>query len=110
MKFRSDDRVLSLAVLPVQETAALARVLLSGCLVVLGNAEEVHEGRRAFAAFDNVMFVEADPTAGPLPWRDAFFTKAIVPPHFEEFRSAWDREVCRVLVNGGELTSTSVAV
>lgn len=102
-ELRADDRVLSLAILSVKETAALARVLISGCLVALGDAEQVEEARSALAEFDNLMFIDATPDQ--IPWREAFFTKIFVPPHLSPLAHNFSNELHRVLAPGGEIVS-----
>ncbi|MDQ2775562.1 MAG: class I SAM-dependent methyltransferase [Acidobacteriota bacterium] len=98
---RSDDRVLLLAIPHRDELAGLARVLMQGVLVALGTREEVDQAREAMADFDNVMFVEA--LADKIPWRDAYFTKILVPPHLEPLLGAFGSELDRVLAPGGEI-------
>jgi hypothetical protein len=104
-KLRSDDRVLSLSVLPVPEIAAIARILMSGCFVALGSADEVADARRALSEFDNVMFVDATPAQ--IPWRESFFTKILVPPHLTSLAHSFANEVHRVLAPGGEIISNA---
>jgi hypothetical protein len=103
--FRSDDRVLSLVIPPVQEAAALGRILITGCLVALGTSDEVDEARRQLAEFDNLMFIAATPDH--IPWRDAFFTKAIVPPQYQSLLPQIQAELLRVLEPGGKIISSS---
>jgi hypothetical protein len=100
---RADDRVLSLAIPPLREAAAIGRLLSAGCLVALGDREEVDEARRALSEFDNLMFVES---AGVnIPWRDAFFTKILVPPQIKAMLETFGGELQRVLAPGGEIVS-----
>ena len=103
-KLRADDRVLCLAIPPLRETAALARVLMTGCLVAIGSAEEVDEARRALSDFDNLMFLEAAPDR--IPWREAFFTRILVPPQFASLLPGISGELDRLLAPGGEIVST----
>jgi len=103
MTLRADDRVLSLAIPSVQEMAAIARVLISGCLVALGGADEVEEARSALAEFDNLMFIDATPDQ--IPWREAFFTKILVPPHLSSLAHDFSNELHRVLAPGGEIVT-----
>jgi hypothetical protein len=103
LRLRADDRVLSLAIPSAQDAAAMARILISGCLVALGDTAEVDEARQALADFDNLMFVESRPDR--IPWRDGFFTKILVPPHLTELQSSWASELHRVLAPGGEIVS-----
>jgi hypothetical protein len=107
-QMRADDRVLSLAIPSPPETAALARILISGCLVALGDSEQVEEARSAFSEFDNLMFIDATPDQ--IPWREAFFTKILVPPHLGPLAHNFSNELHRVLAPGGEIVSdTQVA-
>jgi hypothetical protein len=69
----------------------MGRILISGFLVALGSADEVEEARQALAEFDNLMFVESDPRS--IPWRDAYFTKVIVPHHLRELAVTMAGEV-----------------
>jgi hypothetical protein len=103
--FRSDDRVLSLSMPSATEAAALGRVLMAGCLVALGSADEVDEARRQLAEFDNLMFLVATPDR--IPWREAFFTKVLVPPQFQPLLPGLQDELLRVLAPGGEIVSNS---
>jgi hypothetical protein len=100
---RADDRVLSLAVPSLRETAAIGRILSAGCLVALGAREEVDEARRALSEFDNLMFVES--SGSSIPWRDAFFTKIVVPPQMNA--QTFGEELRRVLAPGGEIVTTA---
>jgi hypothetical protein len=104
-RFRADDRVLSLAVPPLPEAALLGRLLMTGCLVALGDAEEVDEARRALAEFDNLMFLVASPER--IPWQDAFFTKILVPTHLQSLLGGISGELQRVLAPGGEIVSNA---
>jgi hypothetical protein len=96
---RSDDHVLFLDIPPVQELQAMARLLMRGSIVALGSADDVQNARRAMAEFDNVMFLEATPDR--IPWRQGYFTRIIVPPHFERIMAQISGEVERVLRPGG---------
>jgi hypothetical protein len=98
---RSDDRVLLLAIPHRDELAALARVLMQGVLVALGTREEVDEAREAMADFDNAMFVEA--STDRIPWRDAYFSKILVPPQLEPLLRPFASELDRVLAPGGQI-------
>ena len=100
-EFRSDDRVLSLAIPAPNEAAALGRLLLAGCLVAIGPADEVDEARRALSEFDNLMFIAATPDH--IPWREAFFTKILIPPQLQPLLPGIQNELLRVLAPGGEL-------
>ena len=98
---RPDDRVLSLTIPPLRETAAIGRTLSEGCLVALGSRDEVDKARRAFSEFDNLMFVES--AGASIPWRDAFFTKIVVPPQMTPLAATFGGELQRVLAPGGEI-------
>jgi hypothetical protein len=104
-QLRSDDRVLSLGILSVAETAAMARVLISGVLVGIGEPDEVNEARQQLSEFDNVMFISAGPDR--IPWRDAYFTKILIPPHLQAVKAAYETEWQRLLAPGGELMSAT---
>ena len=104
--FRADDRVLLLAIPSRADIAAIARVLMSGVLVALGDSDEVDEARRSMADFDNVMFLSASPEQ--IPWREAYFTKILVPPHLESLLSHISVELHRVLAPGGEIVHTGI--
>lgn len=99
--FRSDDRVLSLAVPAPNEAAALGRLLMTGCFVAIGSADEVDEARRALSEFENLMFIAATPDH--IPWRDAFFTKVLIPPQYQPLLPSIQNELLRVLAPGGEI-------
>lgn len=101
---RADDRVLCLAIPSLRETAAIGRILSAGCLVALGDREEVDEARRALSEFDNLMFLDA--AGGNIPCRDAFFTKVLVPPHLAALAETFGAELQRVLAPGGEIISS----
>ena len=103
--FRSDDRVLLLAIPSRTDLALIARVLLGGVLVALGDAEEVDAARQSMAEFDNVMFLNASPEQ--IPWRDAFFTKILVPPQFETLMPHIAGELHRVLAPDGQILRTA---
>ena len=102
---RADDRVLCLAIPRYRDTAALGRILTAGCLVAFGDREEVDEARRLFSEFDNLMFLEA--ALDSIPWRDAFFTKILIPPHMAELAAALAADLQRVLAPGGQIITTS---
>ncbi|HSU32209.1 MAG TPA: hypothetical protein VLJ11_13335 [Bryobacteraceae bacterium] len=104
--FRADDRVLLLAIPSRADLAAIARVLMNGVLVALGTRDEVDQARRSMADFDNVMFLDASPEQ--IPWREAYFTKILVPPHMESLLSLIATELHRVLAPGGEILHTGV--
>lgn len=108
LSLRSDDRVLFLAIPPLRDLASFARILMTGCLVALGEPGEVDEARRAMLDFDNVMFVEASPDN--VPWRDQFFTKIVVPPHLQRLALDNSAEMTRLLAPGGALIPDSEAV
>lgn len=98
---RADDRVLCLAIPPLREAAAMGRALSAGCLVALGTKDEVDEARRALSELDNLMFVES--AGASISWRDAFFTKIIVPPQMTPLSTTYGGELQRVLAPGGEI-------
>ena len=98
---RSDDRLLLLAIPATQELAALARVLISGTVVVIGSREEIAAAQPSMAEFHNVMFLEASPDR--IPWRGAGFTKILVPHHLKGLLPTISNELQRVLAPGGEV-------
>lgn len=98
---RADDKLLFLGIPSSAELAGIGRILISGCAVALGAAEEVDEARAQFADFDNLMFVEADLTR--IPWGDHFFTRVIVPSRLEPLAGTLAREIQRVLAPGGSV-------
>lgn len=100
-RLRADDRVLLLAIPHRDELAAIARLLMRGVLVALGTREEVDRARQEMAEFENAMFLEATPDK--IPWRDAYFTKILVPPHLEPLLRGAGPELARVLAPGGEI-------
>ncbi len=104
--FRSDDRILLLAIPSRADLAAIARVLISGVLVALGTSDEVDEARRSMADFENVMFLDASPEQ--IPWREAYFSKILVPPHLESLLPHITAELHRVLAPDGEIVRTAV--
>jgi len=101
---RADDRVLCLAIPSLRQTAAIGRILSNGCLVALGDREQVDEARRTLSEFDNLMFLEA--AGATIPCRDAFFTKVLVPPQMTALAETFGAELQRVLAPGGEIVST----
>jgi hypothetical protein len=104
-EIRSDDRVLSLAIPAPREAAALGRLLMAGCFVAIGSADEVDEARRVHSEFDNLMFIAATPDH--IPWRDAFFTKILIPPQLQPLLPSLQNELLRVLAPGGEVVSSA---
>ncbi len=106
MTFRADDRVLFLTLPSTGELAAIARMLMTGVLVALGSRDEVQAARQAMAEFENVMFLDAPPDQ--IPWRDAYFTKVVVPPHLERILPSAAAEIHRVLSPGGEIIRTGL--
>ena len=94
-QLRADDHILLLDIPSVRELQNMARILMRGSIVVLGSADGVEAARQAMADFDNVLFVDAAPDR--IPWREAYFTKVIVPPHFEPLLPQISAEVHRVL-------------
>jgi hypothetical protein len=79
--------------------SAIARILMQGVVVAAGPPDEVDRARQALAEFDNVMIIEADPT-GTIPWRDAYFTKIVVPA---ALRKSVIAECRRLLAPEGEI-------
>lgn len=104
---RSDDRVLFLAIPSEAELANVARILMRGVLVALGTENEVEEGRRTMADWDNVLLLSAAPDR--IPWRNAYFTKIMVPPQLERILPSIANELHRVLAPGGEIVRMTVA-
>jgi ubiquinone/menaquinone biosynthesis C-methylase UbiE len=102
---RSDDHVLFLDIPLISELQSMARLLMRGSIVALGTDDDVESARRAMAEFDNVMFVAANPDR--IPWRDGYFTKVIVPQHFERIMPQISGEVQRVLRPGGTVVRAS---
>jgi hypothetical protein len=78
---------------------------MTGCLVAIGSADEVDEARRALSEFDNLMFIAATPDH--IPWRDAFFTKILIPPQLQPLLPSLQNELLRVLAPGGEVVSAA---
>ncbi len=103
---RADDQVLLLDIPSTNELVAMSRVLMRGTVVALGSSEAVDRARRDLAEFDNVMFIDASPAE--IPWRDAYFTKVIVPPHLEPLLPQISQEVQRVLRPDGIVVRTTV--
>ena len=103
---RADDHVLLLDIPSPAELATIARILVRGSLVAIGSRETVDSARASLADFDNVLFLEASPAE--IPWRDAYFTKVLVPPHFEPMMAAIEREVRRVMRPDGSLLRTAL--
>ena len=105
---RSDDRLLLLAIPATQELAALARVLIRGTVVALGDRNEISAVQPLLEDFPNIMFLEATPDR--IPWRAAGFTKILVPHHLKHLVPHIFQELHRVLAPGGEIVNSSVAV
>jgi hypothetical protein len=101
---RADDHVLLLDIPATAELTAIARILSRGSLVALGSREAVDRAREAMAEFDNVLFLEASPAR--IPWRDSYFTKILVPPHFEPLLESIAAELHRVMRPDGKLVRT----
>ncbi len=78
----------------MNELAAMARILIRGVVVVLG------EPHNEVAEFQNIMFLPASPEN--IPWRDHYFTKIYLPRHLERMAS---QEATRLLAPGGEIVS-----
>ena len=66
---------------------------------------EVRAARESMAEFDNVMFLDARPDQ--IPWREAFFTKIIVPPHLESLMPYASAELYRVFAPGGQIVRST---
>lgn len=105
---RADDHVLLLDIPSAAELAAIARILIRGSLVALGSREAVDRAREALAEFDNVLFLDASPAQ--IPWRSAYFTKVLVPPHFEPLLESIATELYRVMRPDGTLVRTVAEV
>jgi hypothetical protein len=105
IQLRADDRVLLLAIPTASELTGIARVLMNGVVVALGDADEVRAACAAMAGFKNVFFLDALPDQ--IPWRAAYFTKIIVPPHLEALLRHASGELHRVLAPGGEILKTA---
>jgi hypothetical protein len=101
---RADDHVLLLDIPSTVELAAIARILIRGSVVALGSREAVDRAREAMAEFDNVLFLDASPAH--IPWRDAYFTRVLVPPHFEPLLPSIAGELHRVMRPDGTLVRT----
>jgi hypothetical protein len=106
IQLHADDRVLLLAIPPISELTDIARVLMDGVVVALGDRDEVRAACAAMAEFKNVMFVEAPPDQ--IPWRPAYFTKIFVPPQLEALLPHAAAELHRVLAPGGQIVKTAV--
>jgi hypothetical protein len=107
IQLRADDRVLLLDIPPPGDLTSIARVLINGVVVALGEPDEVRAACAAMAEFKNVMFLEALPHQ--IPWRAAYFTKIIVPPHLEALLPYAAAELHRVLAPGGQIVKTTVS-
>ena len=99
--FRTDDRVLLLAIPSKQELATLARILIRGIVVALGTTEEVAEAREQFSDFENVMLLDAGPDH--IPWRATGFSKIVVAHQYKRILPHISDELQRVLAPGGEI-------
>ena len=108
IQLRADDRVLLLAIPSKTELASMARVLMKGVLMALGEGKEIRAARESMAEFDNVMFLDAQPDQ--IPWREAYFTKIIVPPHLESLMPYAAAELHRVLAPGGQIVRSTANV
>jgi hypothetical protein len=107
IQLQADDRVLLLAIPSTSELTRIARMLINGVVVALGDSEEVRAACVAMAEFKNVMFLEAPPDQ--IPWRAAYFTKIIVPPHLETLLPHAAAELHRLLAPGGQIVKTTVS-
>ena len=101
---RADDHVLLLDIPSAAELAAIARILVRGSVVALGSRDAVDRARASLAEFDNVLFLDASPAH--IPWRDGYFTKVLVPPHFEPLLESIAGELHRVMRPDGTLVRT----
>lgn len=90
---KPNDRLLLLSIPDPAVVERLAKRLTEGILVGLGSDETVSAARATARDLENVMFLAAGPD--DIPWRDAFFTKAIA------FGAERGSDVARVLVPGG---------
>lgn len=106
IQLRSEDRVLFLAIPSAHEITSVAQVLADGLAVALGDRDEVRAACEVIGELKNVMFLEAPPDR--IPWREAYFTKIIVPPHLEALLPHAATELHRVLAPGGQIVKTSV--
>ena len=84
----------------------MARALAQGVVVAIADRQELDLARKSMAQFDNVMFIEAQ--AEQIPWREAYFTKVIVPHHLEPFVRSAAAELQRLLAPDGEIVRDSV--
>lgn len=106
-QLRTDDRVLFLAIPSTNELTSIATALVNGIAVAIGDRDEVRAAWVAMAGFKNVTFIEAPPDQ--IPWREAYFTKIIVPPHLEALLPHAAAELHRVLAPGGQIVKTTVS-
>ena len=86
--------------------ASRAMATLAGAGMVVGidsNGERIREARRHSAAFENILYVEAD--AEENPWQDGFFSHAVLIDSIYHVRDAEAtlRHLHRVLSPGGQL-------
>jgi hypothetical protein len=107
IQLQADDRVLLLAIPSMSELTSTARVVMNGVVVALGDRDEVRAACAAMSEFKNVMFLEALPDQ--IPWRAAYFTKIIVPPHLEALLPYVADELHRVLAPGGLIVKTTLS-
>jgi hypothetical protein len=107
IQLHADDRVLLLAIPSISELTKIARVLVNGVVVALGDRDEVRAACAAMAEFKNVMFLEAPPDQ--IPWRPAYFTKIVVPPHLETLLPYAAAELHRLLAPGGQIVKTTLS-
>jgi hypothetical protein len=107
IQLQADDRVLLLAIPSTSELTRIARMLINGVVVALGDRDEVRAACAAMVEFKNVMFLEAPPDQ--IPWRAAYFTKIIVPPHLETLLPHAAAELHRLLAPGGQIVKTTVS-
>ena len=102
----AEDRVLLLAIASKDELVTMARQLTRGVLVAIGSRDEVDQARESMAEYENAMFVEAAPDR--IPWREAYFTKVVIPPHLDLMVRQMGPELHRVLAPGGAIVRQTV--
>lgn len=93
------DRVLFLAIPPLEVIEKLSMRIVPGIIVCLGEAAAVYEARRAAQHVANTMFMVAG--ADDIPWQDGFFSRIYECGAPSQARVC--REIVRVLAPGGLL-------
>ena len=91
---------------PDAELVSVARILMRGVLVAIGSTDEVDRARQRMSGFDNSMFLDASPVS--VPWRDAYFTKIVVPPELSTLSHQLAPEIARLLAPDGQVIHTGV--